>query len=106
MTASTPAGTKLLQDARDTISNPKHWTQDANARTSDGRPTCPSESDADKFCMMGALYRQGPHAYHLMEAVKRLLSQMPFSYIPAFNDNRKHSEVLDVFDRAIALEEY
>lgn len=106
MTAATPAGTKLLKAARDTISDPKHWTQDANARTSDGQPTYASAPDADKFCMMGALYRQGAHAYHLMEAIKRLQSQVSFSYIPAFNDNRKHSEVLDVFDRAIALKEY
>ena len=39
------------------LSDPKHWTQDANARNSKGVKCELDSPDAQCFCLVGAIYK-------------------------------------------------
>jgi hypothetical protein len=84
---------RLLVAARALLSNPNHWAQGAYCK-------------GDAYCMAGALgfNDAGNVSDDIVDAGKYLTAFTPFGSVPTFNDHRKttHSDVLSVFDRAIA----
>lgn len=108
---------ETLRAARALIAESKHWTQGGYARRSKRAEGTvgPHDPDAQAWCAVGALKRiNGPHqhaaALLLAEAV---LDQPVFSVgnaqdrIVHFNDadGRRHRDVVQAFDKAIAKAE-
>lgn len=86
-----------LRNARALIE--KGWTQGLLARNKDGEGAFSDATEAVSFCAVGACVRSGVSCGHL----KKLLGVDTTSW----NDTpgRTKEEVLDLFDRAIALAE-
>lgn len=97
----------ILKNARETISDPNHWTQRADARSADGCLVGAKESDAVCWCAYGALLKAGYEAsgrgpdLPYME-LKRAMGTSWAGTVSGFNDSHTHEEVVGVFDRAIA----
>lgn len=77
----------------------KGWTQGAYAVDENGRAVSENSTYAKSFCAVGACLAAKTSSYYL----DRLISQD----VVAWNDTpgRTKEEVLDIFDRAIALAE-
>ena len=100
---------ETLIKARARIDTADKWTQVAFARTASDHPTDSGDPNACKFCALGALLATlKPHeADTYAEAVSELEKYVPHpnnAGVMAFNDTpgRSHSEVLEIFDKAIA----
>lgn len=93
---------EVLKAARKRISKPEHWTQGTCARDAEGHMTLASSPDAVQWCAFGAILSvDRAHDFTGLEALRSVL---PLGYsVQSFNDTprRKHSEVLDMFDRAV-----
>lgn len=96
---------KFLQHSRSLISKEENWCQ--------GRRKIVKDNGASSFCMLGAMMevecKYNVH-YSIYERAHSLLTQALLTQdcgpsIMAFNDTcgRWHSEVLKVFDKAIAI---
>lgn len=102
----------VLQDARDLIADPDHWTQGYGARTAEGYNIHPTSFGATSFCAVGAVNRVTGGKPNLMEPALTSLRAAVLEGAPSgartsgpittFNDNHTHAEVLAMFDRAIA----
>jgi hypothetical protein len=112
------AGT--LRRARARIEKPGTWCQTDIARDADGEPTDPDVHEAVCWCALGALQAAGcVIAFECesedMEGSDEDLAEWSFLHeearrsgyasIEDFNDRQTHSEVLGLFDRAIARAE-
>lgn len=107
---------EILKAARERISGPARWTQNAFARRADGEIVAPDSSVACRWCAGGALRaeanvhdgKSGRSANHFLRvaAIERVGGEAQTS-VPRFNDwaIRKHSEVVGLYDRAIELAE-
>ena len=108
---------EILASARNLLASPERWTQGAAARNSAGKHVAPSDPDATCFCAAGAIYRaaydhNGITAVPRIENVHHLLARYIapdgydsiYSVAGDWNDTpgRTHSEILAVFDAAIA----
>ena len=99
----------VLQKARDLIATPDNWTQGEYARDGHGHATRPRNSRAVCWCSSGAIMKVMDVDYSPDDALAVLHQAGGFQWdmnIPKWNDsmNRKHSEVLALFDAAIAAE--
>ena len=100
---------EFLKHAKSLISDPDNWTKGNSARDAMGRPCRPTESKAKSFCVSGVLSRtwmkDNNNHIVLAEAIGTLLSvtQDNSSFLSIFNDRpgTTHSDVMDLFDRAI-----
>lgn len=100
-----------LRAARALIEDPKHWTKRAYARPSkwatDER--APESLEAGAWCALGALRRiDGPYELSAISALSRVISGGTGTIaVWRFNDDpeRRHRDILKVFDKAIALAE-
>lgn len=110
MTITTPH--ELLVAARQLISAPVHWTQGHYAYSHTGRPVEAHSHRAVCWCAIGALSRQArthnclklvTEAIHVLA---RELEHLPephhYRSIVELNDNSTHTQVLTLFDLAIA----
>lgn len=101
---------EILKGAREIISDESHWTQEeyarAKTRTSDGMGQWrnPGDPDAICWCSIGAIAKAAGFVTtvsvwnrELSEAFNRSESSLE-----KFNDSHTHSEVLAIFDEAIA----
>lgn len=101
--SATPTTREVLEKARELIATPERWTKGALARDEHGIevPTCCD--DAYCWCMGGAIsaVSENGSVYRSWGVVERIVSM----HIDKFNDapERTHAEVLEAFDRAIAL---
>lgn len=115
---------KVLQTAREILSEEKRWTKNVLARNILDIKVAPINPSAVCFCSMGAICKAAKdlklHTYTdsieaenlLTEAAKPLMAQMegiktiPSSFVQ-FNDNlrTKHSDIMNLFDEAIKLAE-
>ena len=87
-----------LAAARELISVPERWTQGEFARNAWGDCVSVDDEAATCFCSMGALdkiYEEGGIAAYLY-----LVEVMDHNI---YNDTHTHSEVFDMFSKAIAL---
>lgn len=92
---------EILQKARDLISDEKNWTQGAMARDAVGWSfTDARDQDAVCFCAVGALKRVTSMREY-RDALDVLREELSGEQVVTFNDSHAHSEVLQLFDRAI-----
>lgn len=102
-----------LRRAREWISNPKHWCQDAPACDRYGNHLNPTDYDAVRWCAAGSIervlhgqsgYRDAVHALakHGLDVDAPSLFLL-LGKVSLWNDyrGRTHAEVLAAFDRAI-----
>lgn len=93
---------EVLRKAREVIANPEHWTRGAYAKDVNGNEVNFAGKTACKFCAAGAIFRAHGGNY----AIQALTAELPktSNTVITFNDwsRRKHSEVLALYDRAIA----
>lgn len=102
---------QVLIDARALIEKPKAWIKGVNATNKLGKGCTSSSEDAVCWCMDGALMRSAQSA-HLYEPGSAYwdafyaLNKLANGDFIAWNDKpeRKHAEVLAVFDKAIEAE--
>ncbi|MXN46085.1 hypothetical protein GR138_12880 [Shinella kummerowiae] len=100
---------EALQKARELISDPKRWTQEAYARDTDGvdNVNCGSDhipEDSVCFCSIGAIakaYGCNISAAECSTAFKLLEAGLD-DEVGVYNDSHTHAEVLAAFDLAIA----
>ena len=102
---------QILKRARALIADEKNWTRDAYGYDAEGRmQTCPNQHSVC-FCSVGAIAKASfthPSDAERSDAIKPVLSAGGFDGVGElikFNDSHTHSEVLDLFDRAIARAE-
>lgn len=98
----------LLQAARAKIDRPENWIQGHNAETRSGRAVGYTNPEACRFCASGALHSASVSAttWAMFDQARRALHAEARKYgngIVEFNDaaERKHEEVLALFDAAI-----
>ncbi len=102
--------TELLIAARKKIATPDRWTKVALARDAKGDPTFPFDSDAVCWCIEGSLYsilKGQSYAIDNAMSVVNIAIGNPHLTVQLWNDRpeRSHSDVMAVFDRAIAISE-
>jgi hypothetical protein len=96
---------EILKAARELISVPERWTDHYYARDKNGNYRFGDDPDAVKWCSIGALQ-------HAASARGVSSIQVPWGVLESqlrggqslagFNDRARHSDVLALFDRAIA----
>ena len=96
----------ILVAGRELISDPSSFTQGALARDA-AQVRCPVfGSEATCWCSIGAIRRSVNGSNdHVYEAINLLSASTPNvrdGDIATFNDTHRHSEVLAVWDKAIA----
>lgn len=96
----------ILKKARALLDNPAKWCQGAFARAKNGNHIGPETKGAVQWCAVGAVRKVagGPSADSIHEALHELNASIRGGdSIMVYNDgeNRKHAQVLKVFDRAI-----
>lgn len=101
----------LLKQAKTLISKPENWTTGFCARNSDGNGIPYTSDEAVCFCSLGAAGRIASmynHAFGFDEAYSQmrdyLMVAVPYD-VPDFNDTHSHIEVMELWDKAIALAE-
>lgn len=108
----------VLRKARALIDSPEKWTQHTWARWSNGEQCTIGARSAAQFSAGGTLCRVtvAPHKssdpkyrkqFEALEAAENILVAVVGMKVEAWNDapERTHAEVLEAFDRAIALAE-
>src|SRR6185295_2785626 len=97
---------EILIASRSLIAHPDNWCRGVEARDAKGNEVAPEEEDAVARCAVGALGAITRWSELYPRAVSVLTSYLPcgFSSIIDFNDASTHSEVLALFDRAIAAQ--
>jgi hypothetical protein len=97
---------EILEKARELISDRNRWAKGHFAKTKEGRNCNTLSEEAFSFCSLGALCKIID--IHVMsvtgkEATETLRRSLPSGTdIAGFNDTHRHSEVIALFDRAIA----
>ena len=93
-----------LRRARELLTDPAHWTQGGDARTSMGERTSALDPAATCWCLEGSLVACRATRRDFRQLDRAVRDRSRNSWITAFNDNRSHAEVLAVLDDAIAKE--
>jgi hypothetical protein len=99
----------VLIAGRELLADPKNWTQRTLARNKAGDAVPdPWDPKATCFCSLGAVHKvvgKGTHLLPLKSKVRELLHQAVPRHdnVVFFNDRSTHTEVLDLWDRAIEL---
>lgn len=100
---------EILKKARELLSDPARWTQNAYARDVTGRGVPPTSSSATCWCLIGALAAAegsqcGVSFIAVSEKSKAAVDAFNETHLPIWNDapDRTHNEVLQRFDEAIA----
>lgn len=99
---------EILKAARARIATPEHWCQGKMAVDAEGNSVPVASPDAVRWCALGALYAVGARGREDQDAYAALLKQvhpMAFAPLSTFNNTHSHSEVVAIFDRAIAATE-
>ena len=101
---------ETIRAARKLIEKPENWCQGADARDVHGVSVDSTSPTAVGRCVAGALHAASASDYKYHAALDVLLAftvTRNTGWIFAFNDHpdTTHAMVLDLFDRAIAMEE-
>ena len=87
---------------RNLLSDPKHWTQRAPARTAEGNCVSTISPDAVCWCLAAAVNKTFPFDTPRNVALFNfLLLRTPDHSIVDFNDDATHDQVLAFLDAAI-----
>lgn len=100
----------ILTTARELIADPKHWIKGILASTLDNCEVDPEQTEAVKFCMVGAVLRAEKdhnYVYRRSDAVENpflfLTKACNGRVLAVYNDHYTHEQVLQLFDKAIEL---
>lgn len=95
---------EVLKAARERIAVPERWTQGRAAVDAAGESCYAASPMARAWCLLGAIYWVAPDDSECrVECVRHLSAgNIEDGALVAFNDSHKHSEVLALFDKAIA----
>jgi len=103
---------QVLREARELISDPERWAQGAWAKNAPGHSVQTRAPEAVSWCAAGAIYRCAGNSdlsidtrELLYDVIGSNISPDSGHVIAEFNDTHTHAEVLEMFDRAIALAE-
>ena len=99
---------ELLRIARAKIAEPGTWIQNTLARNILDMKVDPPTPSAVKFCLVGAVYQtEGTDVRGETNCLVYLEQALPDGWydLEFYNDSHTHQQVLDVYDRAIALAE-
>lgn len=92
---------ETLKAAKEKIAEPQHWTVGALSRDRSDFPVSPAScSIACKWCAEGALASVAPGFAH--EAAWKILRDQIDVPLHIYNDSHTHTQVLELFDKAIA----
>ena len=98
---------ELLKKSRDRISDSTQWVQSSLAEDVWGECVDPQSSEAVRWSAGGAILSYLDwDSWEVAEAVELLKSELPddsHGKLEFFNDRTSHENVIDVFDRAIAV---
>ena len=72
---------------KDLLTDESKWVKGAYARTAEGRRAGSCESDAVRFCLLGAITRCYPNA-GFGEVLNRVVDQLPGRAIAEWNDDQ------------------
>jgi hypothetical protein len=98
--------TITLKKVRELISDENHWTKYAEARNAYGGYCDPTDPEAVKFCLTGALTFVAGNEEAYNAAYARLAkATLGPDNVSEFNDMHQHRDVLKALDKAIAMEE-
>lgn len=96
---------EILKAARALILDPQAWTQNVSARNQHGVPVDVSSPQATCFCALGAIFSLTNDFGH-EDAVEALSHEVWKQgcgiFVAEFNDTHTHTEVIALFDKAIA----
>lgn len=93
-----------LRAAKARISDPHRWVRGALACDQNGKPTEPRYDDACRWCAYGAMYAENADPLSikaLEDAAHSVFGEPPEDV----NDCLTHSDVMEMFDRAIQIAE-
>lgn len=95
---------QILKGARDLLSDPTHWTQGTYARAPGGFEVFVDDPRAARWCLMGALSRQGFGNFVYSDTLKAIRKSNNIDLVSIWNDepNRTHAQVLEAIDNTIA----
>lgn len=98
---------EILRKAKALIDTPEKWTIFAEARDKYGERVYARESFACKFCAEGAIYAAGGYLGDDRDEAILFRKVIGQTSIFGWNDEdgRTHAEVMEAFDKAIALAE-
>lgn len=104
----------VLKQARELLSDPKHWIKGTFARDDLGMECSPTAESAKCWCLFGAIRKASdddrvldPNLSHVgalsIKTLDILASELGNVHPPTWQDteDRTHSEVLDLLDRVI-----
>lgn len=105
---------ELLKSSKELIIDPTHWTQKYLARDQNGKSTNYAGEDAVCWCSLGAVEKITIDVFGSEYLVARYnarnaaidclnMASNGCGCITTFNDEHTHEEVIDMFDKAIAL---
>lgn len=95
---------KVLEKARAIIAEPRHWCRGTYARNVLGGRVSATSCWATRWCATGAIRRAAERADcpRSVPRIKWTIEETINVRLETYNDRHTHSEVLALFDRAIA----
>lgn len=99
----------ILEDALELLEDEESWCQGHMALNKAGSICCPTDDDADRFSISGAIIRTGVRlnmrhvTHHAIGMVQAHVGAGYNTCTQAFNDRNDHEAVLDLMRRAIAV---
>lgn len=94
----------ILVKAKELLSDPNKWYRGYFAVNDRGQIVASGDTDACKWCMVGALRKVSPAGNSsITNEAENQLEQTLCKSVPVFNDARDttHQDVMHAFDRAI-----
>jgi hypothetical protein len=93
----------VLRQARALISDPARWCRAAAARDHHLAPTFPTDPQARRWCVQGAVRRIAEDELPVFQPALRYLAQFaPNGEVTLVNDRDGHAAILALLDAAIA----
>lgn len=100
---------EILINAKNLISDKKHWCKKTEAKDSSGHPVSVYSEKAVRWCALGAIKRVYPEFSLFKEgwaAIQLMTKYIPDNYptITEYNDypSRTHEQIMKWFDKAIS----
>lgn len=101
MNAITRRAHDILIAARARISDKTHWTTRAFARDTTGCVVSPTDNNAAKWCVRGAISAEARREPLAENIAVRALTESTWSTPTTINDREGHAATLKLLDRAI-----
>ena len=93
---------EVLVQARALIADPRHWTQNAEARNMSGAQVSPHNVTAEKFCMLGAIRKACGNNGALFNETCEFARSILDAQLMHVNDSNSHEGMLSELDNVIS----